>query len=72
MRIAPFLEELSANQRPIVVTRDDGTLVGMVTSSSILKALAANASGAGRQARTENQTLQPDRRENATGEQRTA
>jgi glycine betaine/proline transport system ATP-binding protein len=41
--IAPFLDELSRNQRPIVVVREDGTLVGMVTGGSVLKALATNS-----------------------------
>jgi CBS-domain-containing membrane protein len=43
--IAPHLEELSRNQRAVVVVRHDGTLVGMVTGSSVLKALAANTAG---------------------------
>jgi glycine betaine/proline transport system ATP-binding protein len=43
--IAPHLEELSRNQRAVVVVRHDGTLVGMVTGTSVLKALAANTAG---------------------------
>lgn len=70
-RIAPFLEELSSNQHPFVVVREDGTFVGMVTSSSVLKALAANSSGATRQAKPGNQHSQRDRLEIVAGEQRT-
>jgi glycine betaine/proline transport system ATP-binding protein len=49
--IAPHLDELSRNQRPVVVVREDGTLVGMVTGSSVLKALASNTSIGSKSAR---------------------
>lgn len=42
--IAPHLDELSRNQRPVVVVDAHDTLVGMVTGSSVLKALAARTS----------------------------
>jgi glycine betaine/proline transport system ATP-binding protein len=41
--IAPLLDELAKNQRPIFVVRDDNVLVGTVTGASVLKALAANS-----------------------------
>ena len=41
--IAPFLDDLARNQRPVLVVRDDDTLVGIVTGGSVLKALAANS-----------------------------
>jgi glycine betaine/proline transport system ATP-binding protein len=45
--IAPFLDELSRNSRPLVVVEDDGTFVGVITASSVLKALASNRSVVG-------------------------
>jgi glycine betaine/proline transport system ATP-binding protein len=46
--IAPLLDDLAKNQRPIVVVREDGTLVGMVTGTSVLNALAANSGTKGK------------------------
>lgn len=48
--IAPLLDELARNQRPLVVVREDNTLVGMVTGASVLKALAANSGSKGKAA----------------------
>jgi glycine betaine/proline transport system ATP-binding protein len=39
--IAPYLQELSAEGRPLVVEHADGRFAGMVTKASLLKALAA-------------------------------
>jgi glycine betaine/proline transport system ATP-binding protein len=55
MLIASHLDELSKNLRPVVVVREDGTLVGMVTGSSVLKALAAHVSGAAKTAKSAEQ-----------------
>jgi glycine betaine/proline transport system ATP-binding protein len=41
--IAPYLDELSRSHRPVVVVREDDTLVGMVTGASVLKVLARNS-----------------------------
>jgi glycine betaine/proline transport system ATP-binding protein len=49
--IAPHLAELAKGQRPLVVVRTDGTLVGMVTGSSVLTALATNTSRQGKSAK---------------------
>jgi glycine betaine/proline transport system ATP-binding protein len=58
--IASHLDELSRNQRPVVVVREDGTLVGMVTGNSVLKALASHTSGAAKTAkRTEEEPTKP-------------
>lgn len=46
--IAPLLDDLAKNQRPIVVVREDNTLVGMVTGAAVLNALAANSGTKGR------------------------
>lgn len=46
--IAPLLDELARNQRPLVVVREDNTLVGIVTGASVLKALAANSGSKGK------------------------
>ena len=54
--IAPLLDELARNQRPLVVVREDDTLVGMVTGASVLKALAANSGSKGKAAEA---TVQP-------------
>jgi glycine betaine/proline transport system ATP-binding protein len=51
--IAPFLDELARNQRPVVVVREDDTLVGMVTGGSVLKALARNSGEKSEPAATE-------------------
>jgi glycine betaine/proline transport system ATP-binding protein len=53
--IAPYLDELSRNHRPVVVVREDGTLVGIVTGGSVLKALAKNSGGKPSPEGTENQ-----------------
>ncbi|KUM25020.1 hypothetical protein AU467_27855 [Mesorhizobium loti] len=42
--IAPYLDELAKEQRALIVAQDDGTPIGMVTTKSILKALAAHSS----------------------------
>jgi glycine betaine/proline transport system ATP-binding protein len=57
--IAPYLDELSRNQRPLVVAEDDGTFIGMITASSVLKALASNRSVVGTQTRPDIE-VQPD------------
>jgi glycine betaine/proline transport system ATP-binding protein len=67
--IGPFLDELSRNFWPVVVAREDGTFVGMVTGSSVLKALAGN-SPAGKKARLESQQFRPEAMPVAKDEQR--
>ncbi|QKC98858.1 quaternary amine ABC transporter ATP-binding protein [Mesorhizobium sp. NZP2298] len=51
--IAPYLDELSKEQRTLVVVKDDGTPVGTVTSKSVLKALAAHSSIGGTTSKAE-------------------
>ncbi|TIX85146.1 MAG: ATP-binding cassette domain-containing protein, partial [Mesorhizobium sp.] len=51
--IAPYLDELSKEQRTLVVVKDDGTPVGTVTSRSVLKALAAHSSIGGTTSKAE-------------------
>jgi glycine betaine/proline transport system ATP-binding protein len=55
--IAPYLDELSTNQRPIVVVREDDTLVGMVTGKSVLRALAINS---GDKVKPQRAVMEPD------------
>ncbi|MBN9069386.1 MAG: betaine/proline/choline family ABC transporter ATP-binding protein [Rhizobiales bacterium] len=45
--IAPYLDELAKERRPLVVIQGDGTPLGAVTTKSVLKALAAHSSFAG-------------------------
>lgn len=42
--IAPYLEELSKEQRALVVVQNDGTPLGTVTTNSVVRALAAHSS----------------------------
>ncbi|TXH33387.1 MAG: ATP-binding cassette domain-containing protein [Rhodospirillaceae bacterium] len=65
--VAPFLEELSRNGRPLVVVRDDDSLVGVVTGSSVLKALAANS---GVKSKCEEARQQPESKSAMAAEQR--
>jgi glycine betaine/proline transport system ATP-binding protein len=67
--IAPYLDELSRNQRPLVVAEDDGTFVGMITASSVLKALASNRSVVGTQTRPDIE-VQPDQLPTGADQQR--
>ncbi|MER9064662.1 betaine/proline/choline family ABC transporter ATP-binding protein [Mesorhizobium sp. M0698] len=45
--IAPYLDELSKEQRALIVVQTDGTPVGTVTMKSVVRALAAHSSIAG-------------------------
>jgi glycine betaine/proline transport system ATP-binding protein len=56
--IAPYLDELSRESRALVVVRGDGSPMGTVTMSSVLKALASHASVAGKPSRVEMQIPQ--------------
>lgn len=47
--VASYLNQLSLAERPLVVERDDGTFAGMVTKSSLLRALASYPSLVGKQ-----------------------
>jgi glycine betaine/proline transport system ATP-binding protein len=69
--IAPFLDELSRNQRPLVVAEDDGTLVGMITASSVLKTLASNRSVVGVQSKPEIE-IEPDQVPTTSADQQRA
>ena len=58
--VAPFLAELSGDDRPLVVERSDGTFVGMITRSSLLRTLASYSSVTGKQAMPETRQPRPD------------
>lgn len=45
--IAVSLDELASRNRPVVVARADGALLGVVTANSLVKALAGKSSGSG-------------------------
>jgi glycine betaine/proline transport system ATP-binding protein len=57
--IAPFLDELARNERPLVVEHEDGTFAGIVTGHSVLQALASNSAIEHRQGKPESYNLQP-------------